>query len=37
MIPNPDLTNNIVDTIGIGYYYIDKAHALADMACGGFL
>jgi len=37
MIPNPDLTNNIVDTMGIGFYYIDRAHALADMACGGFL
>jgi hypothetical protein len=37
MVPNPDLTNNVVDIIVVGYDYIDRAHALADIACGGFL
>jgi len=36
-IPNPDLTAKVFDTITISYDYIDRAHSLADMACGGFL
>jgi len=31
IVPNPDLTAKIIDTIVVGYDYIDRAHAIADM------